>query len=162
VTLSLAAAVTLSLAVAGLAAPAVAAPVTPAYTPPSGAWSQFESDLSGAKGLATGQGVTVAVLSSGADTSVNGLSGKVTKGPEYVFKPKQSLDHSVGTLVSSMIVESPGVIDGLAPDARILSIRTEPDPDAVPSSFSIPVTMTPMRRRPTRRRSGTRRTMAPG
>ena len=58
-----------------------------AYAPPSGSWSQFQSDLNAAEGLATGSGVTIALLSTGADTTVAGLVGKVINGPDYIFPP---------------------------------------------------------------------------
>jgi hypothetical protein len=105
----------------------VVVPGAAAWSAPSGAWSQFTSDLSGAEGLATGQGVTIADLASGADTSASGLAGKVTEGPDYTFKPEESLLDATGTLEAGLILGVPGVATGLAPDARILAIRTAPD-----------------------------------
>jgi membrane-anchored mycosin MYCP len=127
---------TVASALAGLAGLALAAPAAsaesmtgtrPVYAAPSGAWTRFTSDLSGAQGLATGQGVTVALLSTGADTSVPGLSGKVTEGPDYIYKPRGSLVHDVGTLTASLIVGSPGAATGIAPDSKILAVRITPD-----------------------------------
>lgn len=113
------------IAVAGTAPAAVAATGRQSYSAPS--WSQFESDLSSAEGLASGQGVTVAVLSTGVDTSAAGLAGKVTEGPDYAFAPRGSLVNSLGTEEAGLIVGVPGVVSGIAPDARILGIRVEPD-----------------------------------
>jgi hypothetical protein len=112
-------------AVVAAAVPAAAA--APTYSLPSRAWPQFVSDLDGAAGLATGRGVTIAVLWSGVDTSASGLSGQSTEGPNYVYKPRAPLAHALGTLISSLIVGSPGINPGLAPDARILGLRIEPD-----------------------------------
>ena len=83
-----AAAAATALALAGMlaVAPAAAAAAARAqYAPPPGAWAQFQSDLNAAEGLATGSGVTVALLSTGADPTVPGLAGKVTSGPDYIF-----------------------------------------------------------------------------
>jgi len=97
------------------------------YAPPSGSWSQFQSDLNAAEGLATGSGVTIAVLSTGADTSVTGLSGKVTNGPDYIFAPQAPQTDMFGTVMAGFILGEPGTTPGIAPDARILALRTEPD-----------------------------------
>ena len=97
------------------------------YAPPSGAWAQFESDLDAAEGLATGSGVTIALLSTGVDSTVPGLSGKVTNGPDYIFAPQVAETNFLGTVLAGFIVGVPGIVSGIAPDARILSLRTEPD-----------------------------------
>ena len=76
----------LGLAVTVTLAPAAEAAA--AYSPPPGAWARFQSDLNAAEGLATGSGVTVALLSTGADPTVPGLAGKVTSGPDYIFTPR--------------------------------------------------------------------------
>jgi subtilisin family serine protease len=44
--------------------------------------------MNAAQGLATGNGVTIALLSTGADPTVPGLAGKVTNGPDYISKPQ--------------------------------------------------------------------------
>ena len=113
----------------GLAATVVApgAGAATAYSPPAGSWSRFQSDLNAAEGLATGSGVTIALLSTGVDTSVTGLSGKVTNGPDYIFAPQASQATMLGTIMAGFLVGEPGITPGVAPDARILSIRTEPD-----------------------------------
>ncbi len=125
--LTVAAAVTTATAATGLAVLAPGAAAEPAYALPSGSWARFESDLNAAQGLATGSGVTVALLSTGADTSVAGLTGKVTNGPDYIFKPQTAQADMIGTLMASFIVGEPGVVAGAAPGARILALRTEPD-----------------------------------
>jgi hypothetical protein len=89
----------------GLAATVVApgAGAATAYSPPAGSWSRFQSDLNAAEGLATGGGVTIALLPTGVDTSVTGLSGKVTNGPDYFGTP-------------------PGVISALPPAGTIAPV----------------------------------------
>jgi subtilase family protein len=97
-----------------------------AYAAPSGAWNRFTSDLDSAGGLATGRGVTVALLSTGVDTSVKGLAGKVIKGPNYISKATPG-SRTSATITASVILGVPGVTQGAAPDARILSLRVIPD-----------------------------------
>ena len=113
----------------GLAATVLApgAEAASSYSPPSGSWSRFQSDLNAAEGLATGSGVTIALLSTGVDTSVTGLSGKVTNGPDYIFAPQASQTDMFGTVMAGFILGEPGITAGIAPDARILALRTEPD-----------------------------------
>ena len=121
-----AAAVTAAAALAGLLAlPPGAAAGAPSYAVPSGAWARFQSDLNGAEGLATGHGVTIALLSTGADT--DGFGGRVSNGPDYIFKPQMALTHAIGTLTAGLIVGVPGAVRGVAPDARILALRIQPD-----------------------------------
>ena len=113
----------------GLAATVLAsgAGAATAYSPPAGSWSRFQSDLNAAEGLATGSGVTIALLSTGVDTSVTGLSGKVTNGPDYIFAPQASQTNMLGTVMAGFLLGEPGITSGIAPDARILALRTEPD-----------------------------------
>jgi type VII secretion-associated serine protease mycosin len=82
-----------------------------------------------------GAGVTVAVIDSGVDPDVSDLSGSVTAGPDYtgVSTSPASPDWGVhGTWMASLIAGhghdggGSGVI-GVAPQARILSIRVIPD-----------------------------------
>lgn len=79
-----------------------------------------------------GQGVTVAVLDSGVDPSVQDLTGKVTVGPDYAkgANPRGVAPKRLhGTNMASIIAghgHGPGGGDGMmgvAPDAKILSIR---------------------------------------
>jgi hypothetical protein len=104
-----------------------------AATMPSGSTSQIMSEARHAWQITKGRGVTVAVLSDGVDPHVTGLAGKVTVGPDYVKLPHPGFLN--GTLIASGIVgEDPGAGNladtlGLAPDARILSVRVEPEAD---------------------------------
>jgi len=118
-------AVTAAVALASLFALSPGARAAPSYAVPSGAWAQFQSDLNGAEGLATGRGVTIALLSTGADTG--GFGGRVSNGPDYIFKPQMALTHAIGTLTAGLIVGVPGAVRGVAPDARILALRIQPD-----------------------------------
>jgi hypothetical protein len=123
-----AAAAALALAALLAAAPsAAAAAAHMRYAPPPGSWAQFQSDLNAAEGLATGRGVTVALLSTGADPAVPGLAGKVTSGPDYIFAPRIAATDMLGTLTAALIAGEPGVVRGVAPGARVLALRTEPD-----------------------------------
>lgn len=114
----------------GLAVTVTLAPTAEAaaaYSPPSDAWTRFQSDLNAAQGLATGNGVTIALLSTGADPTVPGLAGKVTNGPDYISKPQIAQAGMLGTLTAAFFTGAPGIVAGAAPDARILAVRTEPD-----------------------------------
>jgi hypothetical protein len=101
---------------------------------PPGAVQQFVNDVMNAYSLTRGGGVTVAVLSTGVDPSASGLSGRVTTGPDYTYPPTIPLRHAYGTLVASLIAgggptgSSPLNVPGIAPEAKILSVRTNPDP----------------------------------
>ncbi len=88
------------------------------------AWAQTE-----------GAGVTVAVIDSGVNPYVSDLTGSVVTGPDYtgVSTPPSSPDWGVhGTWMASLIVGhgddggGSGII-GIAPSARVLSIRVIPD-----------------------------------
>jgi type VII secretion-associated serine protease mycosin len=83
-----------------------------------------------------GKGVTVAVIDSGVDKYVSDLVGSVTEGPDYTgiaTKPSNPNWGVHGTWMASLIAghghgpgDDSGVI-GIAPEARILSIRVIPD-----------------------------------
>jgi hypothetical protein len=103
-----AAAVTAAVALTSLLALSPGAAAAPSYAVPSGAWAQFQSDLNGAEGLATGRGVTIALLSTGADTG--GFGGRVSHGPDYIFKPEMALTHAIGTLTAGLILGVPGAV----------------------------------------------------
>lgn len=110
----------------GATAFAPAAAAAPVYSPPSGAWARFASDLDAAQGLANGSGVTIALVSTGVDPAVIG-GGKVTTGPNYIFKPQAAESLMLGTQFAAFLVGAHGQSAGIAPGARILSLRTEPD-----------------------------------
>jgi subtilisin family serine protease len=81
---------------------------------------------------AAGKGVTVAVLSTGVDASHPDLAGAVTEGPDFSKAgrgPGSTYWGAEGTAVASLIAghgHGPAGtegITGVAPDARILSLR---------------------------------------
>ena len=84
-----------------------------------------------------GSGVTVAVIDSGVDSNVSDLTGTVTAGPDYtgLHTSQQNADWGEhGTWMASIIAghgHDGGVdgISGIAPNAKILSIRVIPDKD---------------------------------
>jgi type VII secretion-associated serine protease mycosin len=85
--------------------------------------------------LTEGAGVTVAVLDSGVDPDVSDLYGSVITGPDYTGVKTRSSDPDWGvhgTWMASLIAGHGhdnglnGII-GIAPQARILSIRVIPD-----------------------------------
>jgi len=87
--------------------------------------------------VSEGGGVTVAVIDSGVNPDVSDLTGSVTTGPNYtgVTTGRSSQEWGVhGTWMASLIAGhghdggTSGVI-GIAPRARILSIRVIPDRD---------------------------------
>ncbi len=82
-----------------------------------------------------GSGVTVAVIDSGVDPDVSDLEGSVITGPDYTGVNTSSASQNWGvhgTWMASLIAGHghdgglSGVI-GIAPEARILSIRAIPD-----------------------------------
>jgi subtilisin family serine protease len=93
-------------------------------------------DVPAAWRVSRGGGVTVAVLDTGVDASAPDLAGQVTQGPDYaagVDPPGYRLPLSHGTYIASLIAgrgrgpgDAMGVI-GVAPEARILSVRVVPD-----------------------------------
>jgi Subtilase family len=117
---------------AGLAAPASAAtgrPRTPAgagFGP--AAARQLVRELRAAWQISKGQGVTVAVIYEGVDPSAQGLAGVVTTGPSFGNVTKDN--DAGGTVFASAVAgrgpssSNPAGTLGLAPEARILSIKT--------------------------------------
>jgi type VII secretion-associated serine protease mycosin len=85
--------------------------------------------------VSEGAGVTVAVIDSGVNPDVSDLTGSVTTGPDYTgvnTSPDNANWGVHGTWMASLIAGhghdggGSGVI-GIAPQARILSIRVIPD-----------------------------------
>ena len=90
--------------------------------------------------VSMGSGVIVAVIDSGVNPSVSDLAGSVISGPDYTgvrTSPSNSDWGLHGTWMASMIAGhgndggadaiGPDGIAGIAPEARILSIRVIPD-----------------------------------
>jgi type VII secretion-associated serine protease mycosin len=128
------------LAAVGLAAMA-ALPPTPALgaaaAPADGVrtnqqWVLNMLHAEAAWSVTRGAGVTVAVIDSGVNPYVSDLSGSVTTGPDYtgVSTSPSSQEWGVhGTWMASLIAGhgDAGGFSGMAPAARILSIRAIPD-----------------------------------
>jgi type VII secretion-associated serine protease mycosin len=131
------------LAAAGLvalaalpAAPALGAAAAPAdIIRGNQQWVLNMLDAEAAWSVTRGAGVTVAVIDSGVNPYVSDLSGSVITGPDYtgVSTRPSSQEWGVhGTWMASLIAGHghdggfSGVI-GIAPAARILSIRVIPD-----------------------------------
>jgi subtilisin family serine protease len=89
-----------------------------------------------------GSGVTVAVLDSGVNGNVADLTGAVTQGPDFTTLTTPSTNHDWGqhgTWMASIIAgNGAGITEGgeefegvagIAPAAKILSIRVIPDAD---------------------------------
>jgi subtilisin family serine protease len=98
-------------------------------------WVLDMLDVEAAWSVTQGSGVTVAVIDSGVNPAVSDLTNSVITGPDYtgVTTSPSSQDWGVhGTWMASLIAGHghdgglSGVI-GIAPEARILSIRVIPD-----------------------------------
>jgi subtilisin family serine protease len=117
--------------------------VAPASAAPSDAvrssqqWVLNMLDVPAAWGISQGAGVTVAVVDSGVNSSVSDLAGSVTTGPDLTGLNTSSSDSNWGvhgTWMASIIAGhghdggGSGII-GIAPRAKLLSIRVIPDKD---------------------------------
>ncbi|MFF1357976.1 S8 family serine peptidase [Streptomyces sp. NPDC058297] len=92
---------------------------------------QWYLDAMGAKDLwkvSTGKGITVAVVDSGVNSATKSLSGKVLKGVDVTGSAGGETDDfdGHGTTIAELIAGSGagGGIKGVAPDAKIIPIRT--------------------------------------
>ncbi|MEU3452475.1 type VII secretion-associated serine protease mycosin [Micromonospora sp. NPDC006766] len=131
--LAVVAAVLATLPAAGPAAartpsPACAAPPAPARPVAEQPWPQQRYAPDRLAPLATGAGVTVAVVDSGVDRRHPQLAGRVLTGTDFLDPGGDGTRDCAGhgTGVASIIAATPrpGVaFQGLAPDARILPVR---------------------------------------
>ena len=133
----------LASCVAGAAAalPFLAAPAASAapadQVRDSQQWVLNMLDVPAAWMNASGEGVTVAVIDSGVNPDVSDLTGSVITGPDLTgLSTPSSNPHwgEHGTWMASIIAghghDGGGSgIEGVAPDAKILSIRVIPDKD---------------------------------
>ncbi|GGM21525.1 type VII secretion-associated serine protease mycosin [Micromonospora yangpuensis] len=112
----------------GRAAPACASPLAPARPVAEAPWPQQRYAHDRLSALATGVGVTVAVVDSGVDRRHPQLAGQVLDGSDFL-DPGGDGTHDCaghGTAVASIIAAAPHpdvAFRGLAPDARILPVR---------------------------------------
>ena len=133
----------LASCVAGAAAalPLLAAPAASAapadQVRDSQQWVLNMLDVPAAWVNASGEGVTVAVIDSGVNPDVSDLTGSVITGPDLTGLSTPSINAhwgEHGTWMASIIAghghDGGGSgIEGVAPDAKILSIRVIPDKD---------------------------------
>jgi subtilisin family serine protease len=130
------------LAGAGLAVALGVLPVLPAATASADEvrdqqqWVFGMLDVPGVWPVTEGSGVTVAVIDSGVDPDVSDLTGSVVTGPDYTGVHTSSDNANWGehgTWMASIIAghghdfDDDDGIEGIAPDASILSIRVIPD-----------------------------------
>jgi type VII secretion-associated serine protease mycosin len=116
-----------------LAAGAAAAPADPVQN--SEGLVLDTLNVPGAWPVSKGGGVTVAVIDSGVDPTVSDLKGSVITGPDLTGLPTKSGNPDWGehgTWMASIIAghghdDGTSGIIGVAPEAKILSIRVIPD-----------------------------------
>jgi type VII secretion-associated serine protease mycosin len=133
----------LAMLAAGAAGAVAVMPATAASAAPADSvrdsqqWVLRMLDVQNAWTLSTGNGVTVAVIDSGVNPNVSDLSGAVITGPDLTglrTSPQNSHWGEHGTWMASIIAGhghggGDSGITGIAPSAKILSIRVIPDKD---------------------------------
>jgi Subtilase family len=130
---------TLVAAATGLAVASVALLSSPARADQvrRDEWWLSELDITQAQQVTKGSGVTVAVLDSGVDPDQSDLTGSVITGPDYTNSGRTlggPFFGVHGTEMASLIAghgHGPGDADGIigvAPEAKILSVRVTLDP----------------------------------
>ncbi|MEV1144002.1 type VII secretion-associated serine protease mycosin [Micromonospora sp. NPDC049799] len=115
-------------ALAGARAPGCATPLAPSRPVAATPWTQQRYAPERLAPLATGAGVTVAVVDSGVDRVHPQLAGRVLTGADLLDPGGDGTRDCAGhgTGVASIIAAAPrpGVaFRGLAPDARVLPVR---------------------------------------
>jgi membrane-anchored mycosin MYCP len=114
-------------AAAAAAAPGCGSPRAAAPTLPSVPWPQKRYPPERLEALASGVGVTVAVIDSGVDARHPQLAGRVLAGRDYLDGRDARVDCAAhGTAVASIIAAVPRAgagPQGIAPGATILPVR---------------------------------------
>lgn len=108
--------------------PACTTPLAPAEPVTAVPWAQTRYAPERLEALATGTGVTVAVIDSGVDLRHPQLRGRVLDGVDLLDAGRDGTDDCAGhgTAVASIIAAGPSAgtgFTGLAPNARILPVR---------------------------------------
>ncbi|MEU7612296.1 type VII secretion-associated serine protease mycosin [Micromonospora sp. NPDC049204] len=109
-------------------APACATPLAPVQPVTATPWPQQRYDPTRLAPLATGAGVTVAVVDSGVDRVHPQLAGRVLAGTDLLDPggdgSRDCAGHGTGVASIIAAAPQPGVaFRGLAPDARIMPVR---------------------------------------
>ncbi|MFF0149910.1 type VII secretion-associated serine protease mycosin [Micromonospora sp. NPDC005203] len=109
-------------------APACATPLAPVQPVTATPWPQQRYDPTRLAPLATGAGVTVAVVDSGVDRVHPQLAGRVLAGTDLLDPggdgSRDCAGHGTGVASIIAAVPQPGIaFRGLAPDARIMPVR---------------------------------------
>ncbi|MFG1954200.1 type VII secretion-associated serine protease mycosin [Micromonospora sp. NPDC048830] len=113
---------------AARAVPGCSAPLAPARPVASVPWPQRRYAPERLSALATGAGVTVAVIDSGVDREHPQLSGRVLDGADFLDAggdgSRDCAGHGTGVASIIAAVPHPGVaFQGLAPRVRVLPVR---------------------------------------
>jgi subtilisin family serine protease len=107
--------------------------------------SVLDLEIAPAHEIATGQGVTIAVIDSGVDTKHPDLRGRVAINRNFVAAPHGAQSEIHGTaiagIIASQVNNSEGIV-GVAPNARVVALRacwavTADSPTAHCSSFTL-------------------------